>query len=95
MDNKTFNEELRKLIQEIIGPQKDKQKESETLTKTTKKQCKDAEEEDKITTKYLMDLRIYLKYILFDLEATKRERNSLKKQLNNQRTRNDDDDNEK
>lgn len=92
MDKKTFNEELRKLIQEIIGPPKNKPKESGPLIEKTKKQHKDIKEEDRVITKSLTDLRIYIKYLLFDLEATRRERKSLKNQLNNKQTRNDEND---
>lgn len=84
MDEKTFNYKLQELIREIANlPPKDKQQ-LELLAAETQKRHKDIKENVDRVSKSLIDLRICLKYLMFDLEATRRERDSLKKILENQ-----------
>ncbi len=78
MNEKEINEKLRELIRIIAN----------TPTKETKPQHKD--NTDNIT-KSLTDLRICLKYLLLDLEATRRERDYLRVMLSEQQSTDDDD----
>lgn len=76
LDPVTLNEKIRALIREITNMPKDKQLKLKPLVK--QKEAKETAEE---IDKSLADLRICLKYILFDLEATKRERDKLKRMM--------------
>lgn len=82
MDNADFREKLFELMKDINGvttPDKDN---ILRLTKKTKKG------HDLLQTKLgnlqssLDSLRLGLKYLIFDLEATRRENNDLRKRLN-------------
>lgn len=72
MDKATFNNKLRELIQEITN----------LPVEETKKRHKAIKDNIDQVAKSLIDLRICLKYLLFDLEATRRERDALKAILN-------------
>lgn len=90
MNDKKFNEKLRELICEIENlPQKDRYQ-LELLAAETKRRHEDIKENVGRITKSLGDLRICLKYLVFDLEATRRERDSLKEILENQSPDNDE-----
>lgn len=71
MNEKKFNDELQELIRTVADLPIDQQK-----------QIQHKIEVDKIT-KSLTDLRICIKYLIFDLEATRRERDQFKKMLDN------------
>lgn len=69
MDEGEINKVLRELIRETTGqPKVDKIK---SVSKTPEKDA------DKIDSS-IIDLRICIKYLLFDLEATRRERSRFK-----------------
>ena len=93
MDEDTFNKRLRELISEIANLPADKQKQLAPLVEETKSRHDKIKENMDKVTKSLGDLRICLKYLLFDLEATRRERDRLKSIVDNQPPK-DADDNE-
>ncbi len=84
MDESTFQKKLAELVQEIGNmPQADKAK-FEALAAQTKER----HEKLKQTVTSLQDsidyLRLSIKYLLFDLEATRRENGYLRKMLEEQ-----------
>jgi len=87
MNEEQFNAKLRELIKEIASLPQDKQDALNRLAGETKQRHKAIKESVDNVTKSLSDLRICLKYIMFDLEATRRERDQLQMMLGN-----DDDD---
>jgi len=77
MNEEVFNKKLRELINKIAQLPPEKQKELAPLvdeTKTRQEQLK--ANMDRIGGS-LRDLSICIQYVLFDLEATKRERDEL------------------
>lgn len=82
MDEDTFNSRLQELIQEIAHLPIDKQKKIAPLIEETKKRHKEIKENSDQLERSFTELRICLKYLLFDLEATTRERNQLRRRLN-------------
>lgn len=84
MDESTFNKKLQELIQEIAHLPPDKQEQLAPLIEETKKRHEVIKEASDQINKSILDLRICIKYLLFDLEATKRERDALKKRLADQ-----------
>jgi chromosome segregation ATPase len=90
MDENEFNNKLRELINEIAALPKDKQEQLKPLVEETKKRHEDIKEDISKISRSLADLRICLKYLLFDLEATKRERDKMKAKLDKQQPRDDD-----
>lgn len=78
MDENEFNKKLRELIDEIASLPKDQQKQLKPIVEETKQRHKDIKENTNKINESITDLRICIKYLLFDLEATKRERNKLK-----------------
>jgi len=92
MDEEAFNKKLRELIREIANLPADKQKQLAPLVEETKARHKQIKEDVGKISRSLNDLRICLKYLLFDLEATRRERDRLKSLLENQPPQEDDDD---
>lgn len=89
MDEKELNTKLRELIMEMVDLPKDKQKQLDSLVEKTKQRHKDIKKNVDEIAMSLRSLRVCIKYLLFDLEATRRERDGLKKMLNDQST--DDD----
>lgn len=83
MDEETFDRRLQELIQEIANLPADKQKQLAPLVKETKERHKTTKANIDKINKSLIDLRICLKYLLFDLEATRRERDQLKTMFEN------------
>ncbi len=81
MNDEEFNARLRELITEITNLPKNQQKQLGPLVAETKQRHKDIKENVNKLTKSLIDLRICIKYLLFDLEATRRERDQLKAAL--------------
>ncbi len=92
MDEKELNNRLRDLIGEIAKLPKKDQKNLKPLIEETKRRQKEIKEDADKIHKSIEDLRICISYILFDLEATRRERDNLIKILKNQ-NKDDNDDN--
>lgn len=86
MTDDEFNEKLRELIHEIANLPPNRQKQLAPLIEETKARHKAIRKNADKVTRSLNDLRICLKYLLFDLEATRRERDELRKQLDQQST---------
>ncbi len=82
MDEDTFTNRLQELIREIADLPIDQQKKIAPLIEETKERHKENKENFSKLEKSFGELRIYLKYLLFDLEATTRERNQLRRRLN-------------
>ena len=78
MDENEFNKRIIELINEIASLPTDKQKQLKPLVEETKQRHEDIKENIGKINQSITDLRICIKYLLFDLEATKRERNKLK-----------------
>lgn len=84
MDEVNFQKKLAELVHEIGNiPEEDRAK-----LQTLAAQTKDRHEKLKQTVTSLQDsidyLRLSIKYLLFDLEATRRENNYLRKMLEEQ-----------
>ncbi|OQY07419.1 MAG: hypothetical protein B6I25_01710 [Planctomycetales bacterium 4572_13] len=82
MDNADFREKLFELMKDIDGvtaPNKDK---IIRLTRKTQKGRDLLQEKLGNLQNSLDSLRLGLKYLIFDLEATRRENNDLRKRLN-------------
>jgi chromosome segregation ATPase len=82
MDEETFNNKLQELIQEIATLPADQRKRVIPLIEETKKRHQEIKDSVGKLEKSFAELRIYLKYLLFDLEATQRERDQFKQRLN-------------
>ncbi len=81
MDESTFQKKLAELVQEIDALPASERAKLETLAEETKQRHQKLKE----TVSGLQDsidyLRLSIKYLLFDLEATRRENNYLRKML--------------
>ncbi|MFQ5423162.1 MAG: transcriptional regulator [Phycisphaerae bacterium] len=81
MDESTFQKKLAELVQEIDALPASERAKLETLAAETKQRHQKLKE----TVSGLQDsidyLRLSIKYLLFDLEATRRENNYLRKML--------------
>ncbi len=84
MDEMTFQKKLAELVQEIGNIPEDDRAKLQTLAA----QSKERHEKLKQTVMGLQDsidyLRLSIKYLLFDLEATRRENGYLRKMLEEQ-----------
>ncbi len=84
MDENLFQRKLSELVQEIGNIPDDERSKLETLAAQTKER----HEKLKKTVSSLQDsidyLRLSIKYLLFDLEATRRENGYLRKMLEEQ-----------
>lgn len=83
MTDDQFNVELQKLmtvIKDTTLPDETKEK-LEKLTNETKKRRKDLKNSLEQIQDSISTLRVCIKYILFDIEATKRENKCLKSML--------------
>ncbi len=89
MDENEFNRKLRELIDEIASLPIDKQRQLAPLVEETKQRHIDVKEDVNKINKSIADLRICIKYLLFDLEATKREKDRLKAILHKKLSDND------
>jgi hypothetical protein len=78
MDEQSLNKKIRDLIREIANLPTSKKKQPAPLIGDTKTKTN----MEKINSS-LCDLRIMVKYLQFDLEATKREKDWLQKRLEN------------
>jgi len=84
MNEEAFNKRLRELIREIANLPADKQKQLAPLVEKTGERHEELKKNVGKIANSLADLRIFLKYLLLDLEATRRERDRLKSILENQ-----------
>lgn len=84
MDENTFQKKLTELVQEIDTLPEDEKSKFEVMAQ----QAKERHEKLRKTVTSLQDsidyLRLSIKYLLFDLEATRRENNYLRKMLEDQ-----------
>ncbi len=78
MDEQSLNKTIRELIKEIANLPTSNRKQTIPLIADTKTKTKT--DMDKINLS-LCDLRIMIKYLQFDLEATRRERDCFQKRL--------------
>lgn len=81
MNDEKLNNRLQKLIEEIASLPKDQQKQLVPLIEETEQHHKDIKKNMDKITRFLEDIRVYIKYLVFDIEATRRERDELKKIL--------------
>lgn len=81
MDESTFQKKLAELVREIDALPESERAKLESLAEETKQRHQKLKE----TVSSLQDsidyLRLSIKYLLFDLEATRRENNYLRKML--------------
>jgi len=81
MDEKTFNDQLAEILSSIESLPTDEQRELKDLVQKTKERYKD----QKKLAEEIMDsidyLRLSIKYLMFDLEATRRENSYLRRML--------------
>lgn len=78
MNEEIFNKKLRELIHLIAGLPEDQQKQLTPLVKETQERHAEISNNFNRIANSLNDLRIGVKYLLFDLEATKRELEDLR-----------------
>jgi len=78
MDEQSLNKRIRELIREIANLPNSKKKQKAPLIADTKTKT----DMDKVNSS-LCDLRMMVKYLQFDLEATRRERDWFQKRLEN------------
>ena len=81
MDNADFREKLFELMKDIDGVTTPNQDKIVRLTKKTKKGHALHQKKPGNLQQSLDSLRLGLKYLIFDLEATRRENNELRKRL--------------
>lgn len=81
MDDKVFEKQLSDLIAEISSLPKDQQDKIEKLVKETKTKHKEMKKSFSAIQENIDFLRLSIKYVLFDLEATRRENAYLKSLL--------------
>lgn len=81
MDEKTFHTKLDEMIQEISTLPKNEQGQLEVLVEETKQRHQKLKETVEGLHESIDFLRLSIKYLLFDLEATRRENNQLRKML--------------
>ncbi len=81
MDEKLFQRKLDELIQEVRSLPADQQKALNSLVDETVKRHNELKQAADSIRESVDFLRLSIKYILFDLEATRRENNYLKQML--------------
>jgi hypothetical protein len=81
MDITAFEKRLEELINEINDPPTNKDKKILSLTRQTKLSNQKFKENLDVLHQSLDHLRLTIKYVLFDLEATRRENKYLRKIL--------------
>ncbi len=82
MDEEIFNKKLRELISKITDLPEVQQKKLASLINETKDRHAEIKANVSKVTESLIALRICVQYMLLDIEATRRERDTYKKQLN-------------
>ena len=81
MNEEDFNRRLRELIGEIVQLSEEDQEKLKPMIEETKERHQQIKNMTAKLQETLLHLRIGIKYLIFDLEATRRERDQLKKQL--------------
>jgi len=82
MDETTFQQKLGELVKEIGGlPDPQQRKKLEVLAEQTKQRHAELKKSVTSLQDSLDYLRLSIKYLLFDLEATRRENSYLRKML--------------
>ena len=81
MDELTFQKKLGELVQEIGTLPASQRKKLEVLANQTKKRHEELKQSVGSLQDSLDYLRLSIKYLLFDLEATRRENSYLRKML--------------
>ena len=81
MDENVFQKKLAELVEEIDTLPEAERARLETLAQETKQRHKKLKETVSSLQDSIDDLRLSIKYLLFDLEATRRENNYLRKML--------------
>lgn len=85
MDEAAFEKKMNELVEEIKGLPNPQRKELITLVRNTGKTHKKLRKSMDQLQESLDYLRVCVKYLLFDLDATRRENEGLKKMLKDQR----------
>lgn len=83
MDEKLFQRKIEELIQEIQTLPPGEWEKLEQLAAETAKKHKELKESMSVIQESIDYLRLSIKYILFDLEATRRENRYLRQMLEN------------
>ncbi len=87
-----FNQKLAQLIQEVSKlPEEQRRKLEPLLKETIERHAVLGRSADKIISS-LGDLRLYFKYLIFDLEATRRELKNVRSILDEKKSQDDEDD---
>jgi hypothetical protein len=81
MDISAFEKRLNELLNEINNPPTNKDKKFLSLTQQTKLSGQNLTKNIEVLHESLDHLRLTIKYLLFDLEATRRENKYLRKIL--------------
>ena len=81
MNEQTFQHKLAELVAEIGTLPEDERRQLELLAQQTKARHKQLKETVSNLQESIDFLRLSIKYLLFDLEATRRENNDLRKML--------------
>jgi septal ring factor EnvC (AmiA/AmiB activator) len=84
MDENVFQEKLAELVKEIGNIPEDDRSKLETLAAQTRKRHEKLKQTVNSLQESIDYLRLSIKYLLFDLEATRRENNYLRKMLEEQ-----------
>ena len=78
MDKQSIDEKLQELISQISGLPKDQQEKLKLLAEGTQRRQKQIQDDIQEAKDSLDDMTLQCKYLVFDLEATKREQDDLK-----------------
>lgn len=78
MEKQLMNEKLQELISQIPGLPKDQQAKIRLLAKETQDRQKQIQDNIQKAMDSLDDMTLQCKYLVFDLETTKREQDDLK-----------------
>ena len=81
MDEPTFQKKLSELVEEIGTLPKEEREKLEVLANETKKRHKELKKTVGNLHESIDFLRVSIKYLLFDLESTRRENGYLRKML--------------
>jgi nitric oxide reductase activation protein len=84
MNEEQFDKKIRELIKETTGLPASEQEKLAPLIESTKKRHQEIKDSFGVVQKSLGDLRICIKYLVFDLEATRRENEELRTMLDNE-----------
>ncbi|MCK6456897.1 MAG: transcriptional regulator [Phycisphaerae bacterium] len=84
MDEQTFQKKLAELVAEIGTLPEDERAKLELLAEETKQRHQKLKQTMSSLQEHIDYLRLAIKYLIFDLEATRRENNYLRKMLEEQ-----------